>query len=239
MTTIRFRDNTYTFDNGDLNLQYFDSGDLHGNDNFRTQSKTLSVYEVLQYIDPSLLRSALAASINDTSVPLTEKITKDCTLDIITINDTKGKSIYHHSLAFLIAQTVYTLDINAQLAALAVSDSQCFLQFIVDSSNTCPLVLLDNQLGKIMAEPAAIQMINGFQKEMLVETYPSLSQPYANMFLAQYDDYDFVTVAARQNFVLPIQKDTLLVTNPEQIQNFTLSYSLDNGIYTIIATHNH
>ncbi len=237
MLNITFQNTTYTFDTGDFKMQYFDSGDLHGNDNFRAQNSDITIYEALRQIDATLLQSALAASINDTPVPLTEKITKDCTLDVITINDAKGKSIYHQSLAFLIAQAIYTLDIKARLATLSISDTQCCLQFIVDDSIVCDADLFDRHLEKIMKEPAAIQIINGFQKEMLVETYPSLTQPYAKTFLAQYDDYDFVTIAARQNFVLPIQENALLVTNPERIQNYALSHSLNQNIYTITATH--
>ena len=54
MLDIIFQNSKYSFNNTALNLQYFDSGDLHGNDNFRTQNKSLSVYEILQQINPLL-----------------------------------------------------------------------------------------------------------------------------------------------------------------------------------------
>lgn len=212
---------TYSFDNSQLNLEYFDSGDLHGNDNFRTQTEVLTVYEVLQQIDSALLHSAIAAMLDDTPVSLTEKITKDCHLDIITLNDPIGKTIYHQTLAFLMAQSVYTAQQDAQLSALNISQSACTLKYIAQT--TPSLESTKQQLQQTIAENAAIQLINGFQKEILLETYPSLSCPYAEAFLSSYDDYDFVTVAARQNFVLPITPETVLVANPFLIKNYTLS----------------
>ncbi|MBQ2021867.1 MAG: hypothetical protein II211_05620, partial [Peptococcaceae bacterium] len=71
MPNIMFHNNTYSFGNDNLNLQYFDSGDLHGNDNFRKQSKPLLGYEALQQIEPALLHSALAATNNGVPAPLT------------------------------------------------------------------------------------------------------------------------------------------------------------------------
>ncbi|MBQ5658212.1 MAG: hypothetical protein IIV02_01635, partial [Peptococcaceae bacterium] len=84
MPNIMFHNNTYSFGNDNLNLQYFDSGDLHGNDNFRIPDQNPPVYEVLNRINHALLQSALAATIDGKPVPLTAKVIKDCTLDIIT-----------------------------------------------------------------------------------------------------------------------------------------------------------
>lgn len=92
MPNVIFRDKlVYSFNRSAFSLQYFDSGDLHGNDNFRTQDVSVPIYEILNQIDPDILHSALAATINNKPVPLTAKITEDCTLDIITIDAPDGK----------------------------------------------------------------------------------------------------------------------------------------------------
>ena len=44
MPNITFRDKTISFGNNNLYLQYFDSGDLHGNDNFRIPDQNPPVY---------------------------------------------------------------------------------------------------------------------------------------------------------------------------------------------------
>ena len=236
MTTIRFRNNTYTFDNCDLNLQYFDSGDLHGNDNFRIPDQNPPVYEVLNQIDPTLMQSAMAAVIDGKTVPLTEKITKDCVLDIVTLEENEGKQIYHDSLAFLIAQTAFACNTEWQLAAITVSDENCTLQF-TSNAQMPEYTAIKQQLTETIQNTAAIQIITGFQKEMLTETYASLSQPYAQTLLAQYDDYDFVPIAARQNFVLPITEKTVLVTNPSVIKEYTITLQYTDDGFTVVCQH--
>ena len=237
MPDIMFRNKPYSFENSALNLQYFDSGDLHGNDNFRTQSKPLLVYEALQQIEPALLHSALAATINGVPAPLTAKINQNCTLDIITVNEPAGKIIYYQSLAFLVAQTMYALNADLQLTSVNISESQCTLQFVGNAAN-CGQKSLDEYVQQTIENNAAIQLIDAFQKEMLMETYPSLSQPYAQTILAQYDAYDFVPVAVRQNFVLPVAENDIFVANPKLITDFTLSQSIENDIFTIVAARN-
>jgi len=233
MLDIIFQNSKYSFDNSALNLQYFNSGDLHGNDNFRTQNKSLSVYEILQQINPDLLYSALAAKLNGIPVPLTAKVTNNCTLDIITINEPQGKSIYYNSLAFLVAQAVYELEPEIQLATISTSKTHCSLQFIINNVFAHDTDSVDKQLAQVIETNVAIQLIDAFQKEILLETYPSLSQPYAETILAQYDDYDFVPVAVHQNFVLPVLHNAILVTNPKQLTGFSISHTIANNIYTI------
>ncbi|MBQ2837963.1 MAG: hypothetical protein IJE67_07555 [Peptococcaceae bacterium] len=233
MPIITFQNNKYMFDNGIFNLQYFDSGDLHGNDNFRTQVKTLSVYDVLQQIDVTLWQSALAVVLDGKLMPLTTKLEKDYILDIITLNNPTGKIIYHHSLAYLIAQTIYTYNNNIQLISLSVSETKCILQFKFDFNNNLIVSVIKNMLPQIAVNNAAIQIIDAFQKEMLVNTYSSLSQPYAKTILDEYDDHDFITVAVRNHFALPIPKGAMIATNPKLITNYTLEHVITENICTI------
>ena len=236
MPNITFRDKTISFGNNNLYLQYFDSGDLHGNDNFRIPDQNPPVYEVLNQINPTLVQLAMAAVIDGKTVPLTEKITKDCTLDIITLEESKGKQIYHDSLAFLIAQTVFAYNAEWQLAAITVSDENCILQFTANAQ-VPEYTAIKQRLTETIQNTAAIQIITGFQKEMLIETYASLSQPYAQTLLAQYDDYDFVPIAARQNFVLPITEKMVLVTNPSVIKEYTITLQHTDDGFSVVCQH--
>ena len=237
MPNIIFHNNTYTFGNENLNLQYFNSGDLHGNDNFRIQDQNPPIYEVLNRINPALLQSALAATIDNTPVPLTAKITKDCSLDIITLDDEAGKLIFHYSLAFLIAQTIYTNNPNIQLSALSVTEQECNLHFITENTVDFSTDFLKSQLKQRITDNAAIQIIDAFQKEMLLETYSSLLHPYAKNFMQIYDDYDYVTVAVRQSYVLPIPNDMILITNPLLIKDFTFHIHFTEQHFEITAQY--
>ena len=156
MPNIMFHNNTYSFGNDNLNLQYFDSGDLHGNDNFRIPDQNPPVYEVLNRINPALLQSALAATIDGKPVPLTAKVIKDCTLDIITVNEPAGKIIYYQSLAFLVAQTMYALNADLQLTSVNISESQCTLQFVGNAAN-CGQKSLDEYVQQTIENNAGIQ----------------------------------------------------------------------------------
>lgn len=239
MPTVKFHNSMYTFGNEDLHLQYFDSGDLHGNDNFRMPDKNPPVYEVLNHIDPTLLQNALAATIDEKPVSLTTKISKDCSLDVITLENPIGKTLYHQTLAFLIAQTIYATHKNTILTTIEIDSTYCKLQFATEQAVPLTEESLGAQLSQVITDNAAIQLIDAFQKEMLLETYPSLSQLYAKNFLADYDDYDFVTVAVRQNFVLPIPDHTILVTNPTLIKDYSITVYTTASELEIVASYQH
>lgn len=239
MPTVKFHNSMYTFGNEDLHLQYFDSGDLHGNDNFRMPDKNPPVYEVLNHIEPTLLQNALAATIDEKPVSLTTKISKDCSLDVITLENPIGKTLYHQTLAFLIAQTIYATLKNTSLTTIEIDSTYCKLRFATEQAVPLKEETFGAQLSHVITDNAAIQLIDAFQKEMLLETYPSLSQLYAKNFLADYDDYDFVTVAVRQNFVLPIPDHTILVTNPTLIKDYSITVYTTASELEIVASYQH
>ncbi len=224
MPNVIFRDKlVYSFNRSAFSLQYFDSGDLHGNDNFRTQDVSVPIYEILNQIDPDILHSALAATINNKPVPLTAKITEDCTLDIITIDAPDGKMIYYRSLAFFLAQAVFLLDPSTRLTVFDTAADHCTLQFDISDNAVLSDDAIREQLEQLLSDKTAIQVISAWQKEMLLQTYPSLLQPYAQQVLKDYDDYDFVTVAVRKNFVLPVEENAIFVLSPDALRNYHLS----------------
>ena len=59
MINIIFRSQTISFDNDNLNLQYFDSGDLHGNDNFRIPDKYARYRTLCSPLPPPTQRLSL------------------------------------------------------------------------------------------------------------------------------------------------------------------------------------
>lgn len=79
------------------------------------------------------------------------------------------------------------------------------------------------QLEQLLSDKTAIQVISAWQKEMLLQTYPSLLQPYTQQVLKDYDDYDFVPVAVRKNFVLPVEENAIFVLSPDALRNYQLS----------------
>jgi len=219
---------TYTFENSEFQFCYYDSGDLHGNDNFRALDVTPSIYEIINRIDPTLLETALAAVMDNTLVPLTQKVENDCTLDIVTCEKKEGRYIYHNSLAFLLAQTIFELAPTSKLLDVVVTDEACNLNFDMDVSSDLDGETIEAYLSALLKTKIAIQTVYGMQKETLLENYPSLSQPYAQNFMQSYDAYDFVTVAIHNQFALPIGEKEFIIPNPLVIKNFKLKTTIDN-----------
>ena len=99
----------------------------------------------------------------------------------------------------------------------------CTLQFDISDNAALSDDAIREQLEQLLSDKTAIQVISAWQKEMLLQTYPSLLQPYTQQVLKDYDDYDFVPVAVRKNFVLPVEENAIFVLSPDALRNYHLS----------------
>lgn len=216
----------YTFNINNLNLEYFDSGDLHGNDNFRINNASLPVYKVLLQIDTDLLSRAVAATLNGKLVSLTENITNDCSLEIITTDTPVGKMISNRSLAFILAQTIFSLQPNTCLKDVFITQNKSILYYDYSSDIMPPVSIIKQAFTEQLSNHTAIQTRDSFQKEVLLDNFPSLLQPYAQRQLNNYDEFEFVPIALRNNFALPINKDDIFTPFPNTLEMHFLDISI-------------
>lgn len=76
----------------------------------------ITVLDAAMQISEGLARAALAAKVDGVLVGLTEKLTGDCKLQILTFKDEEGREVYRHTAAHVLAQAVKTVFPTAKLA---------------------------------------------------------------------------------------------------------------------------
>jgi threonyl-tRNA synthetase len=96
-----------------------------------TSHVPVSVRDVVAAIDPSLLRLALAAKVDDRLVDLSYIIDHDVKVDVITEKDKESLEIIRHSSAHLLAHAVKQLYPTTQVAIGPVIDNGFYYDFSV------------------------------------------------------------------------------------------------------------
>ncbi|MFN6039769.1 MAG: TGS domain-containing protein, partial [Bacteroidota bacterium] len=72
----------------------------------REYAKGTTSLEVAKSISEGLARNVLSAKVNGQVVDATRSLTEDCSLQLLTWNDTEGKSTMWHSSAHLMAEAL-------------------------------------------------------------------------------------------------------------------------------------
>lgn len=101
---------------------------------------------IKEHIGEGLLRAAVAANIDDTTVDLTTTLAKDCALTILTFNDKKGKEVFWHSAAHVLAIAVRRLFPQAKLTIGPPIEEGFYYDFYVEKPFT------DKDIEAIQAE---------------------------------------------------------------------------------------
>ncbi len=76
----------------------------------------LSGLEITRQISEGLLRIAAAMKVNGVLTDLTDKINDDCSLEIVTVKDAEGLSVYRHTCSHVLAQAIKSIYPTSKLA---------------------------------------------------------------------------------------------------------------------------
>ena len=98
--------------------------------------KPITVQAVVESIEVSLLKAALAGKVDDQLVDLSYLIEKDVALKIITDDDSVGLEIIRHSTAHLLAHAVKKLFLTAQVTIGPVIEDGFYYDFAFERSFT-------------------------------------------------------------------------------------------------------
>ena len=109
-------------------------------------AQSMSVIDIAKDISEGLARVATAGEVDGEVVDLRTVIDKDCELNILTLNDEKGKGAFRHTTSHIMAQAIKRLYPDTKLAiGPSIEDG-----FYYDIDRETPLVAED--LEKIEAE---------------------------------------------------------------------------------------
>ena len=79
-------------------------------------AQPMSVIGIAQDLSEGLARAATAGEVNGEIVDLRTVIENDCSLNILTFNDEKGKGAFRHTASHIMAQAIKRLFPDTKLA---------------------------------------------------------------------------------------------------------------------------
>ena len=112
-----------------------------------------TAFDVALQISEGLARVALAAEIDGETKDLRTKLTKDCSLNILTFDADAGKKAFRHTTSHVLAQAVKRLYPSAKLAIGPAIENGFYYDFDIGKSFTPDdLLAIEAEMKKIVKE---------------------------------------------------------------------------------------
>jgi len=116
-----------------------------------------AIIEIAADISEGLARVACAGKVNGETTDLRSVVDKDCTLNILTVNDKEGLAAYRHTAAHVLAEAVKRLYPEAKLAIGPAIETGYYYDFEVGSFTREDLDNIEKEMKKIIKEGAKIE----------------------------------------------------------------------------------
>ncbi|MBP3701027.1 MAG: threonine--tRNA ligase [Lachnospiraceae bacterium] len=183
-----------------------------------------SVYDIALDISEGLARMACAGEVNGEVVDLRTVVDQDCSLNILTFNDDKGKAAYRHTTSHVLAQAVKRLYPEAKLAIGPAIDNGYYYDFDMPSLSREDLDKIEAEMKKIIKEGArlerftlpreeAIAFMEERQEPYKVELIKDLPEDAIISFYRQGDDFVDLCAGPHLMSVKPIKAFKLTSTS--------------------------
>ena len=124
---------------------------------FKEYESAMSVYGIASDISEGLARMACAGEVDGEVVDLRTIVDKDCSLNILTFNDEKGKAAYRHTTSHVLAEAVKRLYPEAKLAIGPSIDTGFYYDFDAQSFSRDDLDKIEAEMKKIIKEGAELE----------------------------------------------------------------------------------
>lgn len=116
------------------------------------------IFEVAKSLGAGLYKDMCAAKVNGELKDVKTELLDDCSLEILTFDDTDGKKTYWHTTAHIMAQAVCRLFKNVKLAIGPAIDSGFYYDFDLERSLTNDdLVKIEEEMQKIIKEDLEVE----------------------------------------------------------------------------------
>lgn len=131
-------------------------------------SAGISVLDVAQSIGKRLAKAAVCGKVDGELVDLSYKLTKDCTLEIITIDSESALDVYRHTTSHVLAQAVKRLYSDVKLAiGPSISDGFYYDFHFKEPVSESDLEAIEKEMEKIIAEDLPIERVEMSRDEAL------------------------------------------------------------------------
>ncbi|MEW9095065.1 MAG: threonine--tRNA ligase [Clostridiaceae bacterium] len=120
--------------------------------------KGSKVSDVAMKISPALYKKALGAKVDGKDAELMTQINEDCTLEILTFEDSDGKWTLRHTASHILAQAVKKLYPNTKLAIGPAIDTGFYYDFDTDVTFTPEMLeSIEKEMSKIIKEDLPLE----------------------------------------------------------------------------------
>lgn len=136
-----------------------------------------SVIEIAADISEGLARMACAGEINGQVVDLRTVVEEDCSLNILTFNDEKGKAAYRHTASHVLAEAVKNLYPDAKLAIGPSIDTGFYYDFDMPPLSREDLDKIEAEMKKIIKKGEKITRYT-LPREEAIKFMEEKGEPY-------------------------------------------------------------
>ena len=158
-------------------------------------------YEVATKISMGLAKKALGAIVNGQNVDLTKAINEDCTLEILTFEDEKGRWNLRHSASHILAQAVKKLYPNAKLAIGPAIDNGFYYDFDLEEPFT-PEALedIEKEMDRIVKDRLSIERFE-LPREEAIAFMKEKQEPYKVELIEDLPEGEIISFYKQGDFV--------------------------------------
>ncbi len=167
-------------------------------------SSAMSVIDIAKDISEGLARMAAAGEVNGEIVDLRTVLDKDCTLNIVTVNDEAGLRVIRHTASHVMAEAVKKLWPEAKVTIGPAVDDGFYYDFDREPFSREELDKIEAEMKKIVKEGKEIKRFT-LPRNEAIKLMQEKNEPYkveliedlpADAEISFYDQGDFVDLCA-------------------------------------------
>lgn len=139
--------------------------------------QSMSVYDIARDISEGLARNACAGEVDGEVVDLRTIVDKDCTVNVLTFADEKGKAAYRHTASHVLAEAVKNLYPDAKITIGPSIDEGFYYDFDAEPFSREDLDKLEAEMKKIIKKNAKIERFT-MPREEAIKYMEERNEPY-------------------------------------------------------------
>ena len=161
----------------------------------------LTILELASDIGTRLADSTVAGKIDGVLVDASEKITEDCSVQILTADDTEGLEIIRHSCAHLLAHALKQLYPQVKLAIGPVIEDGFYYDILLDKAlSDKDLKPIENYMLRLAKKkyPVIREVV---ERKKAIEIFESRSEPYKVKIAEEIPDGEVIALYHHEEYI--------------------------------------
>ncbi|MCD8077299.1 MAG: threonine--tRNA ligase [Lachnospiraceae bacterium] len=123
----------------------------------REYAEPKMIYDIARDLSDGLARAACVAAVDGETCDLRTVLDRDCTLEILTFDDPRGKAAYRHTCSHVLAEAVKNLYPDVKLAIGPSIDTGYYYDFEAEPFSREDLDAIEAEMKKIIKKGARLE----------------------------------------------------------------------------------